>query len=90
MALTHAIWTFDSTWIGGAWENYSQQTYEGTYSYHLPIGENLYELRRDPAEAYNVAKTRPEIAADLGRRLQEWRSEFLANPRGWREREVAR
>jgi arylsulfatase A len=44
----------------------------------------LYELRRDPAEAYNVAKTRPEIAADLTQRLQAWRSEFLANPRGWR------
>ena len=50
----------------------------------------LYQLRRDPAEAYNVAETRPEIAADLGQRLQAWRSEFLANPRGWRERKVAR
>jgi len=45
----------------------------------------LYELQRDPAEAYNVAKTRPEIAAKLGERLDVWRSEFLANPRGWRE-----
>ncbi len=45
----------------------------------------LYELQRDPAEAYNVAKTRPEIAAALGRRLAEWRSAFMANPRGWRE-----
>ena len=50
----------------------------------------LYQLQRDPAEAYNVAETRPEIAADLGQRLQAWRSEFLANPRGWRERKVAR
>ena len=43
----------------------------------------LYELGRDPAEAYNVAETRPEIAADLGQRLEALRSEFLANPRGW-------
>ena len=44
VALTHAMWPFDTTWIGGAWEIYSRQTYEGTYSYHLPIGEDLYEL----------------------------------------------
>ena len=50
----------------------------------------LYELHRDPAEAYNVAATRPEIAADLGQRLEAWRSEFLANPRGWRERDAPR
>jgi uncharacterized sulfatase len=45
----------------------------------------LYELRRDSAEAYNVAKTHPAIADDLTRALEEWRRAFKANPRGWRE-----
>ncbi len=44
----------------------------------------LYDLRRDPAEAYNVADSRPEVAAELGRRLAAWREAFRANPRGWR------
>jgi uncharacterized sulfatase len=44
----------------------------------------LYELERDPAEAYNVAKHRPEIADELGAQLTAWRSAFLENPRGWR------
>jgi len=44
----------------------------------------LYELERDPAEAYNVAKTHPEIADELGVQLTTWRSAFLHNPRGWR------
>jgi len=46
----------------------------------------LYELGRDPAEAYNVAEKHPDVADRLARELREWRSEFLANPRGWRER----
>ncbi len=45
----------------------------------------LYELHRDPAEAYNVAEKHPDVAGDLARQLQAWRSEFLANPRGWLE-----
>jgi uncharacterized sulfatase len=44
----------------------------------------LYELERDPAESYNVAETHPEVARDLGERLDAWRAEFHANPRGWR------
>ena len=42
----------------------------------------------DPAEAYNVAETHPEIAAGLDRRLEEWRTAFRANPRGWRPRQT--
>jgi arylsulfatase A len=45
----------------------------------------LYDLRRDAAEAYNVAETHPEIAAELDRRLEAWRTSFWANPRGWRQ-----
>jgi uncharacterized sulfatase len=44
----------------------------------------LYELGRDPAEAYNVAETHPEVARELKRRLDAWRAAFRANPRGWR------
>ncbi|MBW1683810.1 MAG: hypothetical protein JRS35_01985 [Deltaproteobacteria bacterium] len=53
-------------------------------------GALLYQLRRDPAEAYNVAETRPEIAVDLGQRLQAWRSDLLANPRSCHARESGR
>jgi uncharacterized sulfatase len=44
----------------------------------------LYQLERDPAEAYNLAATHPEKAAELGRGLAAWREAFRANPRGWR------
>jgi len=44
----------------------------------------LYELGRDPGEAYNLAETRPELARQLGERLETWRATFIANPRGWR------
>lgn len=40
--LTHAMWPLTESWIGGAWEVYSRQAYADTYSYHLPIGEDLY------------------------------------------------
>ena len=45
----------------------------------------LYELTRDPAEAYNVAETHPPVAADLAQALAAWRESFRKNPRGWRE-----
>jgi uncharacterized sulfatase len=44
----------------------------------------LYELRRDPGEAYNVAELHAEVAVDLRRRLEAWREDFRENPRGWR------
>ncbi|MBU0703699.1 MAG: DUF11 domain-containing protein, partial [Chloroflexi bacterium] len=40
--LTHAMWPLGISWTGGAWEVYSRQAYADTYSYHLPIGEDLY------------------------------------------------
>jgi hypothetical protein len=43
----------------------------------------LYELSRDPGEAYNLAQTHPETARELGERLEAWRAAFHANPRGW-------
>jgi len=44
----------------------------------------LYELGRDPGEAYNLAQTHPETARELGETLEAWRAAFRANPRGWR------
>jgi uncharacterized sulfatase len=44
----------------------------------------LYELGRDPEEAYNVAASHPERVRELARRLEAWRAGFLENPRGWR------
>jgi len=43
VALTHAMWPYNSSWIGGAWEVYSREAYAGAYSYRLPIGEDLYD-----------------------------------------------
>jgi uncharacterized sulfatase len=45
----------------------------------------LYDLERDRAEAYNVAKTHPQVARELAARLEAWREAFRANPRGWQE-----
>jgi uncharacterized sulfatase len=44
----------------------------------------LYELRRDPEEAYNVAASHPERVRTLSARLHDWRRAFRENPRGWR------
>ncbi len=44
----------------------------------------LYDLRLDPEEAYNVADRHPEVVRELGRRLEAWRTAFLADPRGLR------
>ena len=44
----------------------------------------LYELGRDPGEAYNLAQTHPETARELGEKLEAWRAAFHANPRGWK------
>lgn len=44
----------------------------------------LYDLSRDPEEAYNVAHTHPDVARRLAARLEAWRSALRANPRGWR------
>ncbi|MDH4136883.1 MAG: hypothetical protein OEW09_09265, partial [Anaerolineae bacterium] len=40
--LAHAVWPYDQSYIGGAWEIYSLQAYQLAYSYRLPIGEDLY------------------------------------------------
>ncbi len=44
----------------------------------------LYDLERDPEEAYNVAESHPAQVRALGERLDAWRTGFRDNPRGWR------
>jgi len=48
------------------------------------LTDPLYELDRDPGEAYNVAETEPQRARELREKLEEWRAGFRENPRGWR------
>jgi arylsulfatase A-like enzyme len=43
----------------------------------------LYDLDRDPAEAYDVHDREPDVAARLAALLDAFRAELLANPRGW-------
>jgi uncharacterized sulfatase len=47
----------------------------------------LYDLERDPGEAYNVAASHPELVRALRARLEAWRAAFRENPRGWRRPE---
>ncbi|MFQ6099984.1 MAG: hypothetical protein ACE5OS_01955 [Anaerolineae bacterium] len=44
VALTHAMWPLNTSWVGGAWEVYSRQAYvdSDSHSYRVPIGEDLY------------------------------------------------
>jgi len=44
----------------------------------------LYDLRIDPAEAYNVVDRHAEVADRLRGFIEQWEQEFFANPRGWR------
>lgn len=50
----------------------------------LDAGPMLYDLARDPGEAYDVAERRPDEAARLEALAAAWEAAFVANPRGWR------
>jgi uncharacterized repeat protein (TIGR01451 family) len=52
VALTHVMWPVNSSWAGGGWEVYSGQVYAETYTYHLPIGEDLYAFGGGDNGAY--------------------------------------
>jgi uncharacterized repeat protein (TIGR01451 family) len=52
IALTHIMWPVHSSWAGGGWEVYSVQVYEETYTYRLPIGEDLYAFGGGDNGAY--------------------------------------
>ncbi|MBW2315546.1 MAG: sulfatase-like hydrolase/transferase [Deltaproteobacteria bacterium] len=44
----------------------------------------LYDLSRDREEAYNVAKSHPDVVRALGGRLEAWRAAFRDDPHGSR------
>lgn len=50
----------------------------------LGVWPLLYDMDKDREEAYNTAKTYPNETKRLGAMLNEWRSNFLKNPRGWK------
>jgi len=52
VGLTHALWPLNASWVGGAWEVYPRQTYAATYSYRLPVGEDLYDFGGGDTGAY--------------------------------------
>jgi len=44
----------------------------------------LYEVTRDPEEAYDVSKKYPEVVEALDAELAAFHAGLIANPRGWR------
>jgi uncharacterized sulfatase len=48
--------------------------------YRWPL---LYNLEKDPGEAYNVIDTYPDIAKKLAQKLETWEKETMKNPRGF-------
>jgi len=44
----------------------------------------LYNLDKDPGEAYNVIDTYPDIARKLRQKLENWEKETMKNPRGFK------
>jgi len=44
---------------------------------------NLFDLRWDPDESYDVLRRYPEVAGALQTEMDDWRTAFYANPRGW-------
>ena len=44
----------------------------------------LYDVARDPGEAYDVVKRHPEEARRAAEMLDAFRRDLYANPRGWR------
>lgn len=44
---------------------------------------SLYNVGRDPGEAYNVAKRHPDVVRAMEQRIESWRTNYYENPRGW-------
>jgi len=45
----------------------------------------LYDIARDPGEAYNVINTHPDVAAQLAKTMEAFREQIRHNPRGFVE-----
>jgi uncharacterized sulfatase len=86
---SHYVWPFplDKDDSSVAWITTSRDYRpEGSDAAIPTLGTwpHLYDLERDRAEAYNVEKSNPEIAARLAQTLEAFRSELQRSPRGWR------
>ncbi len=68
-----------------------------TYTYPVESGEmktvralgtwpNLYDMKNDPLESYDVSEQYPEVTEQIHRTLVAFEKEFYANPRGWLDR----
>jgi arylsulfatase A len=44
----------------------------------------LYDMDDDREEAYNTARSNPQVVTQMRQELDAWRKAFLANPRGWK------
>ena len=47
-------------------------------------GPWLLDLASDPDESYDVSELHPAVTRELRGRMETWRRELRANPRGWR------
>lgn len=45
-------------------------------------GQELFDIRKDPAEKSNLIKTHPEVAAELSRKLRIWQTSVLTSLTG--------
>ncbi len=56
----------------------------GESAHLLPPFPLLYDVELDPAEAYNVAEHRKEVAERMRGLMERFERDFVANPRGWK------
>jgi hypothetical protein len=45
----------------------------------------LYDVERDPEEAYNLAARHPDTVQRLGGDLEQWRRALMEAPRAWKD-----
>jgi uncharacterized sulfatase len=85
---SHYVWPFpiDKPDTSVGWVTTSRDYHPADGGDPIPTmgtWPHLYDLERDPAEAYNVQDRHPEVAARLAHTLDEWRADLFENPRGW-------
>jgi uncharacterized sulfatase len=77
----------------GRWKMHARHGVYGGAPWSWPFaplaaqGPWLFDLARDPAEAYDVSSRHPEELARLSALRDGWLAELEANPRGWKPSE---
>ncbi len=77
----------------GRWKLHARHPVFGGAPWSWPLaplarqGPWLFDLARDPGEAYDVASRHPEEVALLTGVRERWLAELESNPRGWRRSE---